>query len=87
MIALPHDVAQVRTMKAGDVLVRIAKLELLDDVVAYALGGAGGKGGDGNLGKIFAQQAQLAVLGTEFVSPLGDAVRLIDREQRQRHGA
>ena len=39
----------------------------------------------GRSGKLLAQAAQLAVFGTEFVSPLGNAVRFVDGEERDRH--
>jgi len=86
-VALANDVAQIGTAKAGDVLVRIAKAELLDDVVADPLGGAGGESGYRTVRKKFAQPAKLAILGAEIVSPFGDAMGLIDREERDGHAA
>src|SRR4029077_6140491 len=53
-VTLANDVSQIGAAKAGDVLVGIAQAELLDNVVADALGGAGGEGGDGAVGKEFA---------------------------------
>src|SRR5205823_1973582 len=41
--ASANDVSQIGAAKAGNVLVGIAQAELLDDVVADALGGAGGR--------------------------------------------
>src|ERR1700686_4628004 len=70
--------------KAGNVLVRIAQAELLDNVVANALGGAGGERRDGVVGKEFAELAELAVLRTEFVTPFGNAMRFIDGEKGER---
>jgi hypothetical protein len=52
--ALAYDITQVGTVKARDVLVRIAQLELLQNVVTDAAGGAGGEGSDGAVGKICA---------------------------------
>ena len=72
-------------MEAGDVFVRIAKLELLEDIVAHAPGGAGGEGGDGLIGKVLPQRAELAVLGAKLVAPFGDAVGFVDGEKSQRN--
>ena len=47
-VALPHQVAQVRPVEARDVLVRLAQVELREDVVPHAPRGAGGEGGDGH---------------------------------------
>ena len=52
-------------MKAGDIFVRIAKLELVENIVAHTPGGAGGESGDGLIGEVLAQGAELAVLGAE----------------------
>ena len=84
LVALVHDVAQVGAVEAGDVLVRVAKLELLQDVVAHAARGAGGEGGDGLVGKMLAQRTELAVFRAELVAPFGDAVRFVDGEKGQR---
>ena len=54
LVALLHDVTQVGAMEAGDVLVRLAKLELVEDILPHAPRGAGGKRGDGHLRKILA---------------------------------
>src|ERR1700686_1648206 len=70
--------------KAGNVLVRIAQAELLDNVVANALRGAGGERRDGVVGKEFAELAELAVFRAEFVAPFGDAMRFIDGKKGQR---
>ena len=68
-------------MKAGDVFVGIAQLQLLDDVVPHALRGAGGERGDGAVGKIGPQAAQLAIFGTKLVTPLRNAVRFVNGEK------
>src|SRR5713101_3652166 len=81
-VGLADDVAEVRAPKTGDVLVRIAQTELLDDVAANVFGGAGGEGGDGAIRKNLAQATELAVLRTEFMAPLGNAMGLVDGEKR-----
>ena len=70
-VGLADDVAQVRAAETGDVFVRIAQTELLDDVAANAFRGAGGEGCDGAVGKNLAQATKLAVLRAEFMAPLG----------------
>src|SRR6266446_2376771 len=80
-IGLADDVAEVRTAETSDVFVRITEAELLDDVAANALRGAGGEGGDGAVRKNLAQTAELAVLRAEFMAPLGNAVGLVDGEK------
>ena len=65
-------------MKAGNVFVGIAQLELMENIVPYPLRGAGGKGGNRLPGKMRAQPAQLPIFRTELVSPLGNAMRLVD---------
>ena len=77
-VALPHQISQVRPVKAGNVLIRLAQAQLLQNVVADAARGAGRERGDGLIRKIFAQRAELPVLRTEFVAPFGDAMRFVD---------
>ena len=80
-VTLANNVTQVGTAKAGDVSVRIAQAELLDDVVANALGGAGGEGGDGTIGEEFAEAAKLPIFGAEVMAPFGDAMCFVDGEK------
>ncbi len=68
-------------MKAGNVFVGIAQLELRQNVVPHMPRRARRKRRDGTIRKLSAQAAQLPVLGTELVSPLGNAVGLIDGEK------
>jgi hypothetical protein len=72
-------------VKAGDIFMGIAKLKLMNDVVPHALRSARRKCRDGPVAKSGAQAAQLAVVGTKFVSPLRDAVRFINGEERYRN--
>src|SRR6266852_6094968 len=80
-IGLADDVAQVRTAETSDVFVRTAEPELLDDVAANTLRGAGGERGDGTPGKNLAQATELAVLRAEFMAPLGNAMGFVDGEK------
>ena len=81
-IAFAHQVAEIGAVEAGNVFIGIAESELRQDVVANRTGGAGGKSRDRRVWECTAQTAQLAVLGPEFVSPLGDAVGLVDSKKR-----
>src|SRR6202521_2333704 len=85
-VALANDVSQIGPSKAGDVFVGIAEAELLDDVVADALGGAGGESGDGAGGEKFAEAAELAELGPEFMPPLGNTMGFVDGEEGDGQG-
>ena len=55
--ALLHHVLQVGTVKAGNIFVGLAHLQLMKNVVPHALRGAGRKGRDGAVGKMRAQRA------------------------------
>src|SRR5205823_8435430 len=84
-VTLLGDVAQVWTMKAGDVAIRVVEAQLIDDVVANAAGGAGGECRNWILRKCLPESAELAIVGTKFVSPFGNAMSFINREKRQRN--
>ena len=64
---------------------RLALLEpeLGDDLFARALVGGGRQRDAGDAREPLGQHLELTVFGPEVVSPLGDAVRLVDGEQRQ----
>ena len=51
------DIRQVRPVKAGNVLVSLAKLQLLQDIVAHAPGGARSESGNRGIGKLCPQPA------------------------------
>src|ERR1700733_250593 len=72
-------------MKTGDVLCRIAQLQLIKNVVTNTPSCACGESCDRAVGKMNSQTAQLAVLGPEFVPPLGDAMSLVDGEKCDGH--
>src|SRR5712692_9889733 len=83
-IAFLHDIPQVGPMEAGDVLVRVAQPELIDNIVTHALGGACSKSCDVAVGKMEPEAAQLPVFRSKLVPPLRDAVRLVNGEKRDR---
>src|SRR5260370_41052306 len=55
--------------------------------MANALRRAGGERGDRAVGEEFTEAAELPVFGAEVMSPLGDAMRFVDGEERYRHTA
>ena len=56
-------------------------MELVDDIVPYFLGGGCRERDDRHTGKPVAEHLQVAVIGTKVVSPLGNAVSLVDRNE------
>ncbi len=67
---------------AGRLAAEFAEAELFDDVVAHFGRGRGGQGDDLRLAEIFERPFQPQIIGTEIVSPLRDAMRLVHRKQR-----
>ena len=79
--AAQHAVDEVRPIERSDQHQRIAQPQLGDDVAPDALGGGRGEGVERHVREIVAQPPELAVLRAEVVSPLADAVRLVDRDE------
>ena len=73
-----HAVGQVRPVEVADEFLRRSQAELLDDVAADALGGGRGVAVNGGAREELAQTGELPVLGSEVVSPVADAVSLVD---------
>ena len=77
---------QVRPVESGDGHQRVAQAQQRDDVPPHAFGGGGGEGGDGGpLRQRGDELADAQVRGTEILPPLGDAVCLVDGDERDRH--
>ena len=74
---------QVRPMETGDEGLRLLHLQRAQDVVARARIGGRGQRDARHAGELLGQTRKPAVLRAELVSPLRDAMRLVDREQRQ----
>ena len=72
-------------MEARDVLVWLPKLKLFQNIVPYAPRCARRERGYGLVRKIAPERTELAVFRAEFVTPFGNTVRFIDREERERH--
>ena len=73
-------VGQVRAVETGDVARGRTQVELFDDVLAHALRGRGGERHHRHVGEYFAQRGDLPVFRPEVVSPLADAMRLVNCE-------
>ena len=77
---------QVRPVESGDGHQRVAQAQQRDDVPPHPFGGGGGERGDGGpLRQGCDELADAQVRGTEILPPLGDAVRLVDGDERDRH--
>ena len=64
---------------------RVGQLQLGENVVPRARVGGGGHGETRHAGKKLAQAAKGAIVGPEVMTPLADAVRFINRDQRHVH--
>ena len=73
-------VIQVRTIEAREENFRIPQFELSADVFPHPRRGRGGESEERQSGETFAHLAQAPVFRTKVVTPLADAMRLIDRE-------
>ena len=79
-----HRVADVRTVERTDELARVLQRQPLHDLAPGRRIRGGGQSDPRHVRPALVQQGQLAVFGAEIVAPLGDAMRLVDREQRDR---
>ena len=75
---------EVGPVEPGHEYPRIAQLECVGDVAAHFRRRGGGQGEDAFRANLLACPGELLVLRPEVVSPGGDAVRLVDREERDR---
>src|SRR6185437_2431642 len=80
VVARDDMVRQVRSIEVPDEDFGRLKPELGDDIGPHLLGRSGGEGVNRGLWKVFLQLAQLAIFGTEVMSPMADAVGLVDGE-------
>ena len=82
-LVLQHDpVGDVRPVEAGDEVARAAQVEPGGDLGPGGLGRRRGQGDPRHVRPPLVQRGQFEVIGPEVVPPLGHAVRLVDREQR-----
>ena len=86
--ALRHDaIEQVRPVVTGGEQRRSFEMQTLDDVATGRLVGGRGQRDQRRLRKAVFQDAERLVVAAEIVAPLRDAMRLVDREQRDLHAA
>ena len=85
LIPAPHVQAQVRTVEGRDEHFGVGQAQLLLDVLPRQPVGRRGQSHNRHTGKSLPQQPQLRVFRTEVMPPLGNAVRLVDGEQRNPH--
>ena len=76
-----HSERDVRAVEAGGHLERVAQAEAARDVGRHARRGRGGGGHERARAERPRRVGEAEVVGPEVVSPLGDAVGLVDHEQ------
>ena len=74
-------IANVRTIEARDEDTRVVERQARSDFGARLRIGGGSQRDPRHAWKPFVQHGQLKILGPEIVTPLGDAMRFIDRKQ------
>ncbi len=85
VVSVDDRISDVRAIETRDEHARVAQREPLDDLLARERIGGGGERDARRVGKAFVQRGELQVLRAEVVAPLRDAVRLVDRDQRDMH--
>jgi hypothetical protein len=75
-------ITDVRAVEGGDEFTGVVELQAVRDLVARLLVGRGRERDARHVGKLLVQDRQADVFRAEIVAPLRDAVRLVDREQR-----
>ena len=81
--AAQHAIHEVRAIERPDEHQRRLQPQLRDDIAPHAFGGGRREGVERHAGKILAQPSELAILRAEIMAPLADAVRFVDRDERQ----
>ena len=76
---------EIRPREAAHAEVRIAELEMREDVSADFRRGGGCEGKDLRAAQLFHRLAQAQIIGPEVMPPLRETVRLIHREQGNLH--
>jgi hypothetical protein len=75
-----HLETQIGPGESGDRHVRVDHAQLPDDVLLHVRGGGCGESENGGTSEAFGDTAEGQVVGPEIVSPLTDAVGLVDDE-------
>ena len=76
-----HGQAQVRSVERGNEDTRVFQLQLVEDVLPRDFVGSGSEGDHRYAWKFLAQHLELGIFRTEVMSPLGDAMRLVDGKE------
>src|SRR5438067_11989005 len=77
-------VKKIASIEAGAEAAHVvAKVKLLEDVALHALVRGGGHRDDRHGGKPFPKDRETTIVFAKVMSPLADAVRLVDCEERQ----
>ena len=85
-VRMQHLKIEVRAVEARDVAKRVRKPQVPDDIGADLRGGGRREGGDdGSVRQRGQERRDFQIAWAEILPPLGDAVRLVDREKRHRH--
>ena len=79
-------VADIGAIKTGDELTRLLQRQTLADFMSGLGIGGGGQRNSRNVGKAIVQNRQAEILRTEIMAPLRDAVRFVDRKERDATG-
>ena len=74
-------IEEIRTVEGRFNTERVAQLEGGFNILADEFGRGRGKGGDGALGKRFDNSSEFEVVRAEIMTPLRNAVRLVDGEE------
>ena len=75
-------VANVWTVEAGDKVAAVLQAQPVDYLASCPLVGGCRERDAGNFRKEFGEHRKLQIIGAEIVTPLRDAMRLIDRKER-----
>ena len=85
VLGTPYDIAQVRPLETHAADVRLAELQAAHDVLGDLGRRRSGQREDRHVGLQLPQPRDTQIGGPEVVAPLGDAVRLVDGQQRHAH--
>ena len=79
-------VADIGAVETGDELARILQRQALADFMSGLGIGGGGQRNTRNVGKAIVQDRQAEIFRTEIMTPLRDAMRFVDRKERDATG-
>ncbi len=77
-----HVVVEIRAVESGDDRFRISERQLTGDIAPHLRGRRGSQRYRRRRAKLFVDLLDAQVAGAEIVTPLADAMRFVDREER-----